>query len=218
MSRKELIGIANKCRLQSVPKIEEFLKLFLACGSLLYCSNEDHPELHNFVILQPVAFIHALDRLYYIEYDKNIPAELLNHVDNTKHGYVSEQLLKHLWPRDHHHFLLILTKLGMMVKISDILHHHCPGSSPCYFMPTLKPLYYSHLPAHDSESLIVATSNLPIIPYDVQSQFVIAMQNACKKDIEFMPTQYFNTLHFCRNKESQTATDKISADIFIRFV
>ena len=218
MSRKDLIGIANKCGVQSVPKIEEFLKLFSACGSLLYCSNEDRPELHNFVILQPVAFIQALDRLYYIEYDKSIPAELLNHVDNTKHGYVSEQLLKHLWPRDHHLFLLILTKLGMMVEISDILHHHSPGTSPCYFMPTLRPLYYSHLPTHDSESLIVATSNLPIIPYDVQSQFVIAMQNACKKDIEFMPTQYFNALHFCWNKESQTATDKISADIFIRFM
>ena len=218
MSRKELIGIANKCGLQSVPEIEKFLKLFLACGSLLYCSNEDRPELHNCVILQPVAFIQALDQLYYIEYDKNIPAELLNHVNNTKHGYVSEQLLKHLWPRDHHLFLLILTKLGMMVEISDILHQHCPGSSPCYFMPTLRPLYYSQLPAHDSESLIVATSNLPIIPYDVQSQFVIAMQNACKKDIEFMPTQYFNTLHFCFNKQSQTAADKISADIFVRFM
>ena len=106
----------------------------------------------------------------------------------------------------------------MMVEISDILHCQCPGSSPCYFMPTLRPLYYSQLPAPDSESLIVATSNLPIIPYDVQSQFMIEMQIACKKDIEFIPTQYFNTLHFQWNKQSQTSTDKISADIFIRFL
>ena len=218
MNRKELVGIANKCGLQTVTEIEEFLKLFLACGSLLYCSNEDCPELHNCVILQPVAFIQALDQLYYIEYDKNIPAELLNHVDSTKHGYVSEQLVKHLWPRDHHLFLQMLSKLGMVVEISDILHQQCPGSSPCYFMPTLRPLYYSQLPAPDSESLIVATSNLPIIPYDVQSQFVIEMQIACKKDIEFIPTQYFNTLHFQWNKQSQTSTDKISADIFIRFL
>ena len=218
---KELVSIAIKCGLKSGKEVEEFLKLFLTCGSILYSPTEDCPVLHDCVILQPVAFIQGFDRLYYVEYDKQIPADLADHVKKTRNGYVTEQLVKHTWPKEHQLYLQVLRGFGFLVEVSDIQDLHCPlGVSKCYFMPSLRPLYYSKLPSPDSESLLVVTSNLDIIiPYSLQSQFVIYMMKTCKGDIKFLPTEHFNTLHFCWSKPPEASPSKVaSADICIRFL
>ena len=220
MTKKELTSIAIKCGLKSGSEVEEFLKLFLKCGSILYSPTEDCPVLHDCVILQPVAFIQGFDRLYYVEYDKEIPADLADHVRKTRNGYVTEQLVKHTWPKEQQLYLQVLRGFGFLVEVSDIHDLHCPlGVSKCYFMPTLRPLYYSKLPSPDSESLLVVTSNLDIIPYDLQSQFVIHMISTCKGDIKFLPTEHFNTLHFRWSKPPEASSRKVvSADICIRFL
>jgi len=86
-------------------------------------------------------------------------------------------------------------------------------------MPTLRPLYYNKFPLPNSQSLLVVTSNLDIIPYDLQSQFVIHMKNTCKGALKFLPTEHFNTLHFCWSKpREESASKEVSADIYIRFL
>jgi len=68
----------------------------------------------------------------------------------------------------------VLSGLGLVVEVDDICEHSCPlGLSKCHFMPTLRPLYYNKFPSPDSQSLLVVTSNLDVIPYDLQCQFVV---------------------------------------------
>jgi len=70
----ETMEIARKCGLESEEELEEFLKLFLSCGSIIYSPSDQFPKLHEYIILNPVAFIEGLDRLYYA--DKNLICHL----------------------------------------------------------------------------------------------------------------------------------------------
>ena len=187
MSRSEMLVLAKKCGLESEEELEEFLKLFLISGSILYSPSDAFPVLQQHTILDPIAFISGLDKLYYIHTNHSIPDNLKEDLESTKNGFLSLALAKHLW-NEHDFYLQVLETLGLIVQVNEI-----PKKS--FFMPSLRLKHDATMPDADSDSLII-THNLDALPYYKLSSFVIYLTNLYKDQIEFDTDIHYNVIRF----------------------
>ena len=188
MSRSEMLVLAKKCGLESEEELEEFLKLFLISGSIVYSPSDTFPVLQQHIILDPIAFISELDKLYYIHTNQSIPDNLKEDFESTKNGFLSLALAKHLWS-EHNFYLQVLETLGLIVQVNEILK----TPTETFFMPSLRLKHDATMPGADSNSLII-THSLDALPYRKLSDFVIYLTNLCKNQIEFETDVHYNVI------------------------
>ena len=190
MSKSEMLVLAKKCGLQGEEELEEFLKLFFISGSIVYSPSNAFPVLQQHIILDPIAFISGLDKLYYIHTNHSIPDNLKEDLESTKNGFLSVALAKHLWD-EHDFYLQVLETLGLIVQVNEVLKK----SSKVFFMPSLRVKHDATMPDADSNSLII-THNLDALPYFKLSSFVLALTNLYKDQIEFETDVHYNVIRF----------------------
>jgi len=210
MSRTEALETAKKCGLESEEELEKFLKLYLSCGSIIYSPSDRFPKLHEYIILNPIAFIEGLDRLYYADKNTSMPDKLKADVESTRNGFLSHALARHLWNEHKENcnfYLQVLQTLGLIVQVDEILKQP-QAAGKIFFMPSLRPIHDPTMPDGDSNSLIV-TYNVDALPYHKQSNFIVYLMGLYKDQIEFIPDHHYNVIRFkWNNPEAKT---------FIRF-
>jgi len=210
VSRMETMEIARKCGLESEEELEEFLKLFLSCGSIIYSPSDQFPKLHEYIILNPVAFIEGLDRLYYADKNTSMPDKLKADAESTRNGFLSHALARHLWNEHKENcnfYLQVLQTLGLIVQVDEILKQP-QAAGKMFFMPSLRPIHDATMPDGDSNSLIV-TYNVDALPYHKQSNFIVYLMGRYKEQIEFIPDHHYNVIRFKWNNPEATT--------FVRF-
>ena len=197
MSRTEMMEVARKCGLESEEELEGFLKLYLSCGSIIYSPSDEFPKLHEYIILNPIAFIEGLDRLYYAEQSSTVPDKLKTDVMATRNGFLSHVLASHLWKEHKENcdfYLQVLQNLGLIVQVDEILKRP-KAAGKTFFMPSLRPVPDATMPKEDSNSLIV-THNIDALPYHKQSNFIVYLMGFYKERIQFVPDHHYNVIRF----------------------
>ena len=197
MSRTEMMEVARKCGIESEEELEGFLKLYLSCGSIIYSPSDEFPKLHEYIILNPVAFIEGLDRLYYAEQSTTVPDKLKADVMATRNGFLSHALASHLWdePKENCNFYLqVLQTLRIIVQVDEILKRP-QAAGETFFMPSLRPVHDLTMPNDNSNSLIV-TYNVDALPFHKQSNFIVYLMGLYKERIQFVPDHHYNVIRF----------------------
>ena len=93
ISRKRLTEIAHSCGVTDEDEIEEFLKIFNNCGSIINSTDDEIPILRDYIILNPYEFIKTLDKLDSIKtMSFSDKLELFEQVDSTRLGFISEEM------------------------------------------------------------------------------------------------------------------------------
>ena len=101
LTMPELVEIARKCSISKRDEVDEFVKLFSSCGSLIYISNL-YPECSDeYVVLRPAEFLKKIDKLYYIHRTRGADGRPIDVPDDPKvdprRGNVSGALARRLW-------------------------------------------------------------------------------------------------------------------------
>lgn len=190
MSRKEVIEYAKKCCIEEESDVDAFLEIFRNCASIISCANPKE-YLYSYVILLPIEFLRELDRLYCIQDDRNIPADLKK---PAQYGMLSASVLKALWQGSDQHLVLtcdffinVLQNVQLILELAD-------GR---FFCPSLR-LKHDDQPLHAS-SLIISSS-LPFASFSgKQCTFVEYLTNTHKDDGLFKldeECEYYNCVAF----------------------
>ena len=193
MLKTKLLEIAKKCGLKEAEELEKWLELFQNCGSIIYLARGRFLTPHEYVVLDPVTFIIGLDKLYYLDQQRDLK-EFLGHIQKTKQGFLSRSLANHLWSEDSECYLEILHCLGIITPVDGLLDEVDFDSHGNYFMPTLRPRFFPSQLTPESESLIVLFSSE--VPYHKQTEFITHLKREFKKQVVFIPEDYYNDLHF----------------------
>ena len=224
ISRRKLMGEAHKCGMTNDDEIEEFLDIFKNCGSLFYSIDGKVPILRDYIIINPLQFFRELDKLYHIDtMSFNNKPDLFEDMQNTRLGFVSEDLAMYLWPAEGEgkmtqaHFILsVLKELKIIIPVNGLLKtdsgkiikgHHC------YFMPSLRPDFDEPKLIGESNSLII-THNIAILPSQLLADVLFHVQNCFGTTITFDPKPYCNTICF-KWCDSQKLYE---ANIVVRFL
>ena len=226
ISRKRLTEIAHSCGLTDEDEIEEFLEIFNNCGSIINSSNDEIPILRDYIILNPYEFIKTLDKLDSIKtMSFSDKLELFEQVDGTRLGFISEEMAAYLWPGEGEgrmtqaHFILtvlkefkaILPSTSLKLEI-DIGKSGAAGGR-FYFMPMLRAEYDKAEIQGDSNSLII-THNNAVLPFRLQTDMLLQIQNQFDSMITFDPKPYHNSIYF---KLQGSPQDQSEVNIVIHF-
>ena len=213
MQKCELMKYANKCGLKGESEVGEFLELFKDVGSILYFPNEEYKVLHDNVILDPVAFINGMDKLYYNDCEDIKDGSLKSDCEVLTHGFLSHNLAHYLWPEESDFYLQVLQTVHLIAHIpfqNIIPEFKCA----LYFVPTLRPDFYDKKPCRDSSSLIIRgeTFLLGHLAVFKQSDFLIYLLHHYNGKFRFVPNKEYNVLQF------QWCDPEPQADVYIRFI
>ena len=212
MTKGEVLEISHRCGLENQQEMEAWIDLFQSCGSIICLQRRGSPTPQDFIILNPLVFFQELDKLYYIDPQKDVTAELWGDVETTREGILSRNLAQHLWGDREDcpsFFLQVLQSLGVIVKVDEILKE---ASGSCYFMPSLRSKHFqSHL-SSDCSSLLITTSKE--VPLHKQTEFILRLKRDYKhqNQIVFVPQKCCNVLQF------DWVDQEVSANIHIRFI
>ncbi len=209
MPRGRFVIIAKKCGLLDSSEVEEWLRLFQSCGSIIYLPSKSAPSPRDYVILNPVAFVRGLDKLYYLEQERNTTHEIICHLETAPKGLVTRNLAVALWSEDVDCYLDTLQKIGILAPISGLVSEDSTFGqpSPCYFMPTLRP-GISQL-GYTAESLFVQFPSE--MPFHIQSGVLVQLLTVLQGRIEFVPGDCYNQLKF------QWKDEEFSANVNLQF-
>ena len=226
ISRKRLIEIAHTCGVASEDEIEEFLHIFNSCGSLICSNNDEISTLKDYIILNPYDFIKALNKLESIKTTSfSDKLELFEQVNNTRLGFISAEMAAYLWPGEGegrmtqaHFFLSLLKELKIILPTSTLHLETDFGKAiggKLYYMPMLRADYDATQIQEDSNSLII-THNNAVLPFRLQTDMLLQIQNQFGTNVTFDPKPYYNTICF---KWQGTSHDqeKCETNIILRF-
>lgn len=218
MPKCELMPYAKKCGLIDENELEEFLLLFKDVGSILYSSTSECQVLHENVILDPVSFIHGMDKLYYaLDRCDDIPENLLPDHQLLSEGFLTINFAHHIWlDRSPDFYLQTLEGIGVIAHIpTDYVEHlGFRSGSKIYFMPTLRPNFWSEKPSLESNSLIISGESFHrghLIVHR-QSEFLLYLLQHYHEYFSLKRNREYNVLHF------QWSSPNLKADVYIRFV
>ena len=226
ISRKRLTEIAHSCDVIDEDEIEEFLEIFNNCGSIINYSNDEIPTLRDYIILNPYEFIKALDKLDSIKtMSFSDKLELFEQVDGTRLGFISEEMAAYLWPGEGEgrmtraHFILTVLKEFMAILPSTSLQLETDigklraAGGRFYFMPMLRAEYDKAEIQGDSNSLII-THNNAVLPFHLQTDMLLQIQNQFNSMITFDPKPYHNSICF---KLRGSPQDQSEVNIVVHF-
>ena len=224
ISRKRLTEIAYTCGVTNEDEIEEFLNVFNHCGSIIYSSDNEIPILRDYIILNTSDFVNVLDKLDSIKtMSFSDKLELFEQVDGTRLGFISEEMAAYLWPGEGEgrmtqaHFILTLLKEFKVILPSDALQLETvigKGSGgKLYFMPMLRADYDRAEIQGDSSSLII-THNNAVLPFRLQTDMLLQIQNQFGSVIALDPKPYYNSIYFKWRGSSQ---EQCETNIVIHF-
>ena len=220
MPKIELMGYAKKCGLKDEKELEEFLVLFKDVGSILYSPGEDLRILHENVILDPVSFIHGMDKLYYADYEykyEDIPDCLKPDYQVLSEGFLTFNLAHHLWSEYECNFYLQMLEAIKVIAHIPSEYLELPNiqrENKIYFMPTLRPEFYSEKPSTDCNSLIISGESFHWghLVVHRQSDFLLYLLHHYKNYISLERNRKYNVMHF------RWCSPKLQADVYIRFI
>lgn len=197
----ELKVIAKKLHISDEEEVNDFLKVFSNCGSLIHISGLCPECADEYVILKPAEFLKEVEKLYYIETASGAQvSEVL--MEKQKKGYISKRLAEALWTKQarsdctHSFFIHALRRLGILAalkgKKDDKSTEKSDKKLEKYFMPTIRSKAWNEDPTHDSLFLPHGV----VFPFHLQSQFLMYFQEVLADIVKFDPTDSFNTLRF----------------------
>ena len=206
ISRKRLTEVAHTCGITNEDEIEEFLLIFNASGSLIYSSNDKIPLLRDYIILNPYDVIKALNKLDSIKtMSFSDKLELFEQVNDTRLGFISMEMAAYLWPGEGEgrmtqaHFIFSLLKELKIILPTSILHLETDFGKAVggklYYMPMLRADYDATQIQGDSNSLII-THNNAVLPFRLQTDMLLQIQNQFGTNVTFNPKPYYNTICF----------------------
>jgi hypothetical protein len=224
ISRKRLTEIAHTC---GVTNEEEFLEVFNNCGLIINSIDDEVPILRDYIILNPYDLIKALDKLDSITtMSFSDKLELFEQVDGTRLGFISEEMAAYLWPGEGEgrmtqaHFILTLLKEFKAILPTSALQLETasigktgPSGGMLYFLPMLRAEYDQAEIEGDSNSLII-THNNAVLPFRLQTDMLLQIQNQFDSMITFDPKPYHNSICF---KLRGSPHDQSEANIVVRF-
>ena len=226
ISRKRLTEIAHSCGVTDEDEIEEFLEIFNNCGSIIKSSDDEIPTLRDYIILNPYEFIKTLDKLDSIKtMSFSDKLELFEQVDGTRLGFLSEEMAAYLWPGEgegrmtQSHFILTVLKEFKAILPSTSLKLEADigklgaAGGRVYFMPMLRAEYDKAEIQGDSNSLII-THNNAVLPFRLQTDMLLQIQNQFDSMITFDPKPYYNSICF---KLRGSPQDQSEVNIVIHF-
>ena len=221
MPKCELMPYAKKCGLIDENELEEFLQLFKDVGSILYSSTSECRVLHENVVLDPVSFIRGMDKLYYAEVKfecDDIPENLKPDYQLLSQGFLTINFAHHLWSNDCTDFYL--QTLEAIRVIAHVPFPDClklPGiqsGSKIYFMPTLRPNFYSEKPSQKCNSLIIRGESFHqghLIVHRL-SEFLLYLLQHYQNYVSFERNTEYNVMHF------HWCSCNLQADVYVRFI
>ena len=202
ISRSALIQQAKVCEIDE-SEIDEFLRLFRDCGSIISGNNKSH-FLYNHFILRPHKFLLGLSKLYSVMEDNTIPREYLQDV---KYGIVSDHIMKSLWQGStdgismplSDFYISVLNNFRLSLRLKDE-----------HYIPSMKKDYDKQVPNYNSSSLII-TTNMKCIPHRQQYDFVkyFSSHRVLKEKFKVMKSStcshYYNTTYFTEMESDGSA-------------
>ena len=225
ISRRKLTEEAHKCGVINEEEIEQFLKIFNSCGSIVYSIDGEFPLLKDYIILNPHQFIKALDCLQDINAKSlNDKPELFKDVQATRLGFISQKLADYLWPEEGEgkmtqaHFVIsvlkelkfILPTKELQIDSKDLMMDEEKLS---YFVPTLRPDFDTTEPTGDSNSLFI-TYNDVLLPFNFSTDVILHLLDYFGAAITFDPKPFHNSVTF-RWHDDREQRD---ANVTIRFL
>ncbi|XP_064390639.1 uncharacterized protein LOC135338431 isoform X3 [Halichondria panicea] len=230
ISRKKLLEYARIVNM-STKELDDFLLVFLSCGSLFCSPDGVVPFLKEYIILDPPAFIQEMDTLYYIEFHaKSHPAGLDSEVEKTKVGIVTERLAKKIWSATTEDKLstyqFCLKALEALNIITEIKPEFLPPNlqlelrefGKWFFMPTVR-TDYKLVEKINPDSLYV-TYVTDSVPFHNLGKFVEYLQSRHSESIRLKTCNSYNMVQFewvKSSSESDQEYDESMATISIIF-
>ena len=186
-------------------EFEEFLKVFLNYGSILYF--KDFPSLKKYVIVNIFKFTQSLGELYYpppkpISSDRNIEFQLHSQYGILIDTYITECLLSN-YSVQAKIILEVITELGMIAEIKKcgfIRNRDCNdnlvnlGSGMHYFLPSAR-IKNCHRSLDSSASSVYLYVKSDQFPANVQANIASAMINT-NIDMVMIPCDISNVMLF----------------------
>jgi GTPase SAR1 family protein len=205
MSRQEVIEYAKKCELNDF-EVESFLEIFRNCASII-SSPLVSEFLHEFIILLPIDFLRGLNRLYCIQDEHTIPAELR---EPAQFGVVSESALRVIWQGSNEFMPTWEFYVNVLKNVLLLMEY----SSGKYFCPSVR-LKHDENPVRP-ESLIISSSVAFTSFSGMQCAFVkhlVGNHRELRLDEE---CPYYNAVEF--TSKSGTEEGRISIRFFHHFI
>ena len=209
IQKSELLKIAQRCGLRDDQELEGWLDLFQSCASIIYLSNKQFPN--EYVVLDPLGFIRGLERLYYVDQRIGLPEHLSSHVEQTKYGLLSYDLVKYICKDcedDCNLYIEVLQRLGFIAKAGDLFY--LGSYRGFYFFPSLRSKHCPRDTPSDQDSLFVLFPKE--VPFDVQPQFIKYFENQFGNEMTILSEECYDALRL------SWSDDEGTADIHIRFL
>ena len=175
-------------------EVMEFLKVFAKCGSIIHVAGRCPECSSEFVILRVTDFLKEVEKLYYIQDNSELSADLK---ERAKLGYVSRELADELWVKGTSHppqrsgfFIHALRRLGVLTALKQRPGEKVPREE--YFIPRIRPQSCDDAPVHSSLFLTHGT----VFPFPLQSEFLTHFHEVLEDHFSFDPKECLNTLHF----------------------
>ena len=203
LTMPELVEIARKCSISKQDEVDEFVKLFSSCGSLIHISNLCPECADEYVVLRPAEFLKEIDKLYYIHRARGADGQPIHIPDDPlldpRRGNVSVALARRLWSEGtgddqmHNFFLHSLRRLGILAALWK--GKDSPRQAAKYFMASIRREPDTKVLSPNSSSLYLVLHSF-LLPFPLQSEFVMHFQAVQPLQVTFQPTNNFNKLTF----------------------
>ena len=214
MSKAGILTYAYKCGLKDEDELDEFLKLYKDCASIIYSSSNEIRVLHENVVLKPAEFIRGLDSLYSVNCE-GIPEPVKPHLELLKHGFITPKLAKYIWKDAQKcaFYIRVLQEFGLMTDVQHtaVLTSESVGltrdtvqelnNSGAFFLPTLRSEPYPMKPnKNDSKVLIVRGDSFlnARMVFHKQSTLVNYFSSEYPNNVKLIVGKedvYYNALH-----------------------
>jgi len=231
MSKAEILKYAYKCGLRDEDELDEFLKLFKDCASIIYSSTNEIRVLHENVVLIPAEFIQGLDSLYSVNCEV-IPEPVKPHLELLKYGFIIPKLAKDIWKsaQKSEFYISVLEEFGLMTHVQPaaIRVSESVGltqgtvqelnASGAFFLPTLRSEPCpKKLRKNDSKLLILRGDSFLIarMVFHRQSTLLKYFTSEYPKNVKLIVGEedvYYNALHL-----QWLENGKPKADVHIHF-
>lgn len=205
--KQELLEVATKCGLHGAQELDDWLKLFQSCMSIIYLSREKVmiPD-DEYIILDPLEFFRGLHQLYFIDQQPDTPQDLKEDVESAKYGLLSHKLLRAACKDCE-------DSCNLYLSVLQSLHFLTPVDAPVqgYFFPSLRRDHCAGKKMRKPNSLFVRYPRE--VPFDNQSILLHSFQKTLGGKIEIHKEECYNVLHFHWSKGAED-----DADIRVRFL
>ena len=203
LTMPELVETARKCSISKQDEVDEFVKLFSSCGSLIHISNLCPECADEYVVLRPAEFLKEIDKLYYIHRARGADGQPIHIPDDPlldpRRGNVSVALAQRLWSEGtgddqmHNFFLHSLRRLGVLSALWK--GKYSPRQAAKYFMASIRRDPDTKVLSPNSSSLYLILHSF-LLPFPLQSEFLMHFQAVQPPQFTFEPTNNFNKLTF----------------------